>query len=117
MEIVDRKRVGDVSVWAIDGGLDRTTHDEFLAEMQHILDAGEKKAVLDFSRLTYISSLSLATLIRVHHRFKKAGAVLKFANLHTNVVGIIHLTGLDSVFDLHSSINDALRAFGGRKTP
>jgi anti-sigma B factor antagonist len=117
MQIVDRKRIGDVSVWAIDGGLDSTTHDEFLAEMQQILEAGEKKVVLDCSRLSYISSLSLGTFVRMHNRFKKAGAALKFANLQGNVADIVHFTRLDSVFDLYPSIKDALGAFGERKTP
>ena len=116
MQIVDRKRIGDVSVWAIDGGLDATTHDEFLADMQHILDAGEKKVVLDCSRLSYVSSLSLGTFVRVHNRFKKAGAALKFANLQSNVADIIHFARLDDIFDLYPTLDDALRAFG-RKTP
>jgi anti-sigma B factor antagonist len=112
MQIVDRRRVGDVHIWAIDGGLDRSTHEAFMAEMQRILDAGEKKVVLDFTRLTYISSLSLGTLVRTHNRFKKAGAGLKFANLHTNVVDIIHFARLDRVFDLYPTIDKAIAAFG-----
>ncbi len=117
MQIVDRKRVGDVTVWAIDGGLDATTHDEFLVEMQKILEAGEKKVVLDCSRLTYISSLSLGTFVRVHNRFKKAGAGLKFAKLHGNVADIIHFARLDDIFDLYPSLDEAVRAFVGQKTP
>jgi anti-sigma B factor antagonist len=114
MQIIDRKRIGDVTVWAIDGGLDTTTHDEFLAEMQHILSAGEKKVVLDCSHLTYISSLGLGTFVRIHHRFTKAGAGLKFAKLHGNVSDILRFARLDSLFDLYPSVDDALRSFVGQ---
>jgi anti-anti-sigma factor len=112
MQIIERKTRGDVHIWAIDGGIDRSTHDLFLAEMQKILAAGSGKVVLDFSRLTYISSLSLGTLVRVHSRFKKVGAGLKFANLHTNVTDILRFTRLDHVFDLYEDVEAAVRSFG-----
>ena len=115
MQIREQKQVGDVHVWAIDGGIDRTTHDEFISDMQHILNSGAKgtvKVVLDLARLTYISSIGLGTLVRVHNRFKKAGAGLKFANLHTNVGSILHFSHLDRVFDLYPSIDEAVEAFG-----
>jgi len=115
MQIVERKQVGNVHVWAIDGGIDRTTHDEFIADMQRILNSGEKgtvKVVLDLTRLTYISSLGLGTLVRVHNRFNKAGAGLKFANLHTNVGSVLHFSHLDRVFDLYGTVDEAIKAFG-----
>lgn len=111
MQIIERKKVRDVHVWAIDGGLDRTTHDAFVAEMQRILDAGARKVVLDFTRLTYLSSLCLGALVRVHGRFKKAGADLKFANLHTNAVDILRFVRLDRVFDIYDDVDGAVRSF------
>jgi len=115
MQIVERKQLGDVHVWAIDGGIDRTTHDEFISDMQRILNSGEKgivKVVLDLNRLTYISSIGLGTLVRIHNRFQKAGAGLKFANLHTNVGSILHFSHLDRVFDLYPNVEEAVAAFG-----
>ena len=111
MQIIERKTQGDVHIWAIDGGIDRSTHDLFLAEMQKILAAGATKVVLDFSRLTYINSLSLGTLVRVHGRFKKAGASLKFANLHTAIGEILRMSRLNRVFDLYKSVEAAVEAF------
>ena len=111
MQIIQRTKIGQVEVFAIDGGIDRTTHDEFVADMQEIIDAGARQVVLDFSRLTYMNSLSLGTLVRVHQRFKKAGAALKFAELHTNVVAILHFARLDHVFDLYEDIEAAVKSF------
>lgn len=111
MQVIERRQIGDVHVWAIDGGIDRTTHDQFVEEMYRILDAGGKKVVLDFSRLTYISSMSLGTLVRIHSRFKKTGAGLKFADLHTNVGEILHFAHLDRIFDLYKAVDDAVQAF------
>ena len=111
MQVIERRQVGDVHIWAVDGGLDRTTHDQFVEEMYRILEAGEKKVVLDFSRLSYISSMSLGTLVRIHSRFNKEGAALKFANLHTNVGEILHFAHLDRVFDLYGTVDEAVQAF------
>lgn len=114
MQIVERKQAGEVHVYAIDGGIDRSTHDEFVGEMQAILDAaapGGLKIVLDLGRLTYISSLGLGTLLRVHGRFKKAGSAIKFASLHTNVGDILHFAHLDRVFDLYRTVDEAVTSF------
>jgi len=111
MQIIERKQIGDVHVWSIDGGLDHTTHDQFATEMDRILKAGERKVVLDFGRLTYISSVALGTLIRVQARFKKSGASLKFAGLHTNVTEILRFAHLDRVFDLYKNVNEAVATF------
>lgn len=111
MQIVERKQIGDVHVWSIDGGIDRSTYDEFVADMQRIIDLGDRKVVLDLRRLTYISSLGLGILVRIHSRFKKAGASLKFANLQTNVGRILEFAHLDRVFDLYPTVDEAVRAF------
>jgi anti-sigma B factor antagonist len=111
MQIRQRTQIGDVHVWTLDGGIDGTTHDQFMSEMQTILHRGDTKVVLDLKDLTYISSMGLGTLVRVHSRFKAAGARLKFAHLHTAVGKILHLSRLDSVFDLYNTVDDAVRSF------
>jgi anti-sigma B factor antagonist len=117
MQIVERRRVGDVHVWAIDGGIDYTTQEEFLAEMQRVLDAGERRVVLDFHKLSYISSWGLGLLLRVHKRYKNAGADLKFADLHTSVGDVLRLSHLDRVFDLYPTVDDAIRSFAPAGPP
>lgn len=111
MQIRQRRQVGDVHVWTLDGGIDGTTNDLFVNEMQAVLDRGEKKIVLDLKDLSYISSMGLGTLLRVHKRFKAAGTRLKFANLHTTVGTLLRLTHLDSIFDLYNTVDDAVRSF------
>ena len=111
MQIKDQKKVGDVHVWAIDGGVDSTTHDQFVEAMEAILDQGETKVVLDLTDLTYINSMGLGTLVSLHKRFKKAGAALKFANLHTNVGTVLRFAHLDHLFDLYDGVPEAVRAF------
>ncbi|MBN2584889.1 MAG: STAS domain-containing protein [Planctomycetes bacterium] len=111
MQIIERRQIGDVHVWSIDGGLDRTTHDQFVEDMYRILESGARKVVLDFSRLTYISSISLGTLVRVHSHFSKNDASLKFASLHTNVTEILRFAHLDRIFDLYKDVNEAVASF------
>lgn len=114
MKIRERKQHDGVQVYAIDGGIDHTTHDEFIAEMQHIIDTtpkGELKVILDFEHLTFIGSLGLGTLLRLHHRFHAAGGQLKFARLHTNIGRVLQFSRLDRVFDLYPDIESAAASF------
>jgi anti-sigma B factor antagonist len=102
--------VEGVRLLALDGGLDHTNTDEFIEKMYQVLDEGSPCVVLDFERLTYVSSWGLASLVRVHHHYATRGGRIAFANLHTAVATILRLSHLDRLFDLYPTVAKALKA-------
>ena len=102
--------VEGVRLLVLDGGLDHTNTDEFVETMYRMLDEGSPCVVLDFERLSYVSSWGLASLVRVHHHYATRGGRIAFANLHTAVATILRLSHLDRLFDLYPTVHAALAA-------
>jgi len=111
MEIHHRPcEVKGVSLLALDGGLDHTNTDRFVATMDRLLEEDAARLVLDLERLTYVSSWGLAALVRVHHHYAARGGRIAFANLHSAVAGLLHLSHMDRLFDLYDTVQEALEA-------
>ena len=58
----------DVLILRADGGLDSHNSGQFVEDLQRLVEAGARKLVVDCARLGYISSVGIATLIRMHKR-------------------------------------------------
>jgi anti-sigma B factor antagonist len=111
MEIHERPSgVEGVTLLALDGGLDHTNTDAFIQAMYRALDGGASCVVLDLSRLSYISSWGLGSLVRVHHHFAAKEGRIAFANLHSTVATILRISRLDRLFDLYPTVQAALAA-------
>jgi anti-anti-sigma factor len=78
--------------------------------MDALVEEGVKHLVLDLSRLTYASSLGLAALVRVHRHFAGRGGRVAFADLHSGIATILRTVRLDRLFDLHPTVNEAIRS-------
>jgi anti-anti-sigma factor len=74
---------------------------------------GRKKLILDCGQLEYISSMGLGMLVRVHSRMNKLGGDVKLAALQTTVIQIISVVGLNRIFHIYSTVDDAIAALGG----
>jgi anti-sigma B factor antagonist len=102
--------VQGVTLLALDGGLDHTTTALFIAQMDGLLQQGTLRVVLDLGQLSYASSWGLAAMVRVHHHYAARGGRVAFANLHSAMATILRLSHLDRLFDLHTTVEEAVRS-------
>jgi anti-sigma B factor antagonist len=102
--------VQGVTLLALDGGLDHTTTALFIAQMDGLLQQGTLRVVLDLGQLSYASSWGLAAMVRVHHHYAARGGRVAFANLHSAMATILRLSHLDRLFDLHPTVEEAVRS-------
>jgi len=72
------------------------------------LDNGERRILIDFSQTGYIDSSSLGVLIGAHRRLKLRGGALVVVCDNEAIVKTFRITGLDGVFTLVRSLDDAL---------
>jgi anti-anti-sigma factor len=69
------------------------------------------KIVLDLSGVNFMDSAGIGTLALLYSSAQKEHVDFKVAGPSSFVRDLLDLTKLDSVLEIHSSVNDALEAF------
>src|ERR687893_943894 len=106
--ITDRQVNDDTHVVAVTGEIDLFTAPEFKQRISVPIDAGCSNVIVDLRATTFIDSSSLGVLIGAHRRLKLRGGSLVVVCDNEAIVKTFRITGLDGVFSLVSSLDDAL---------
>jgi anti-sigma B factor antagonist len=106
---IDDRPVGDDShVVAVAGEIDLFTAPEFKQRVAAPIDAGRLHVVVDLSATTFIDSSSLGVLIGAHRRLRRQGGALDIVCTSDAIAKTFRITGLDSVFRIVGSLDEAL---------
>ena len=106
--ITDRPHDDSTHVVAVTGEIDLFTAPEFKQRVAEPIDAGRSNVIVDLSATTFIDSSSLGVLIGAHRRLKLRGGSLVVVCDNEAIVKTFKITGLDGVFTLVKSLDDAL---------
>jgi anti-sigma B factor antagonist len=107
-EIDDRRVREGIHVVAVTGEIDLFTAPEFKQHVSEPIDAGISHVVVDLLAATFIDSSSLGVLIGAHRRLKLRGGSLVIVCDSDAIIKTFRITGLDGVFTLVPSLDDAL---------
>jgi anti-sigma B factor antagonist len=107
-DIEDRRVDERTHVGAVRGEIDLFTAPEFKQHVSAPIDAGVPHVVVDLSGTTFIDSSSLGVLIGAHRRLKLRGGSLTIVCENEPIIKTFRITGLDGVFTLVSSLDDAV---------
>ena len=102
---------GDVTVVSIAGRIDTVSAPELEGEINRTIDGGNRKLLLDFSKVTYISSGGLRVLLATAKKLKDPGDRYGLCCLSPDVHKIIRLAGFTSIFSIYGSEGEALAAW------
>ena len=94
----------------LSGEVDLYTAPEFKERMVELIESGKKQIVVDLSKATFIDSTTLGVLVGGVKRLRPAGGSLALVCTDDNITKIFEITGLDRVFPIHASRDDALAA-------
>jgi anti-anti-sigma factor len=103
----------DILAVVVSGSLDESNCNYLLDCMKEEVLEGRKKLILDCSHLTYISSMGLGVLARVHSRMKKVGGDVKLAGVHGTVANLLNIVRFNTLFNLYPTLEEAIAAHGG----
>ena len=106
--IEDRRVSASTHVVAVTGEIDLFTAPEFKARMGRPIEDGIDRLIVDLSATTFIDSSSLGVLIGAHRRLKQRNGSLVVVCDNDTIVKTFKITGLDGVFTLVRSLDDAL---------
>jgi anti-sigma B factor antagonist len=107
-DIADRPAGDDTHVVAVSGEIDLFTAPEFKQRVAAPIDAGRRHVVVDLSATTFIDSSSLGVLIGAHRRLRRQGGSLVIVCTSDAIAKTFRITGLDSVFTIVGSLDEAL---------
>jgi len=110
-ETVGKNR--DIIAVHLSGTLDENNCNYLLECVAEEILAGRKKLILDCGGLEFISSMGLGMLVRVNARMKKLGGDVKLAAVHGAVAQTLSVVGLNRIFEIYSTVDDAMAAHGG----
>ena len=108
---IEEQRHNDVVVCLPEGEININNSPQLRKAFDDIIKRNEKKILVDFSKISYIDSSGLATLIEMHQRLKKIGGKLRFSGMDQKVKNVFEITKLHKLFEIFDTQETALRDF------
>jgi anti-anti-sigma factor len=108
---LETRNLGDVMVVHCEGRIVYREEAVALSNLVEELLEDRSKIVLDLSAVSSIDSAGIGELVLLHTRARARKANLKCASPSPLVRDLLDLTNMDSVLDIHPSMNEALAAF------
>ena len=109
---LDESRHDTALVIAPRGRLDVHSAAAFEQLLLGRIAAGERAIALDCSRLDYINSTGLRTLLRAAKELDRVGGRLLLCALTDNVREVLRLSGFDTFLEIHPDLTSALASRG-----
>ena len=82
---------------------------EFSTNLNKLVASGVKHVVADLSAITLINSSGLGMLVGGLTTMRKSGGTMRFAAIPPNVMSLLEMTRLNTVFDISDSPEAALQ--------
>ena len=95
-------------VLSVNGRIDTSTAPELEKAINREIEGGNRKILLNFSGVTYISSGGLRVLLATAKKLKNPGDKFGLCNLSPEVMKILKLAGFTSIFSIYPTEGEAL---------
>ena len=104
-------------VISLTGEVDLYTAPEFKQQLLDVISEGGKDIVVDFSATTFIDSTTLGVLVGGVKRLRAQDGRLTLVSSDRNITKIFEITGLDRVFTIYPTRDEALAKAGVSSQP
>jgi anti-sigma B factor antagonist len=107
----------DAYVISLAGEVDLYTAPEFKQQLLEVIGSGGKQVVIDFTNTTFIDSTTLGVLVGGVKRLRTNDGQLSLVCSDRNITKIFEITGLDRVFTIFGTRDEALANIGTGAQP
>jgi anti-sigma B factor antagonist len=104
-------------VVAVSGEIDLFTAPELKSAIGEALEAGHSRIVVDLSNTTFLDSTALGVLIGAVKRLRSRDGALTIVNTDPNIAKTFEITGLDQIFTIRPTRDEAVAALDTDSTP
>jgi anti-sigma B factor antagonist len=115
---IKTEELGDGAyVISLAGEVDLYTAPEFKQQLLEVINQGARHVVVDFSDTTFIDSTTLGVLVGGVKRLRTNDGQLSLVCSDRNIKKIFEITGLDRVFTIYPTRNEALEQISSSSRP
>jgi anti-anti-sigma factor len=86
---------------------------EFSAAVTGLLAGGDRKVLIDLSKVTYVDSATIGCLMDLYRQTSAAGGVLRLAGVQKRVETMLTMTGAHNFLKMFPDEASAVQSFGG----
>ena len=90
------------------GDIDLNSSVDFQQALLTLMDKKPKRIVVDLAGVPYMDSSGVASLVKLLSRARKSGSGLYLVRLGDRVRSVFEITRLDTVFDIRTTVEEAL---------
>ncbi len=105
------RMIGEAVIITLTGRIDANTSPDIEQRMLSLVSEGSNKLVADLSRVTFISSAGLKTLLIVLKKTKREQGDLRLSGIQAQVNEVFDITGFTDIFSIHDSAENAAHSF------
>jgi anti-sigma B factor antagonist len=85
---------------------------DFSGAVTGLLAAGDRKVLIDLSRVTYVDSATIGCLMDLYRQTTTAGGVLRLAGVQKRVETMLTMTGAHNFLKMFPDEASAVQSFG-----
>ena len=107
MDITEDKK-NNIVILGLRGNLNVMTANLLEEKFTALIDRGERRLVVDFSQLDYISSAGLRVFLIAAKKLKSVQGKIVLSSLNAQIKEIFDISGFSSIFPMFNSREDAI---------
>lgn len=105
------KNVEDIKVIKVVGELDALVAPKLKERITKLVEMDTLKFIIDFEELVHINSLAMGILRGKLRVVKEMGGDIKLIKLNENIKTIFEMIGLDEIFEIYETEDEAVESF------
>lgn len=111
MDIKTENTDGITVLFIREDRLDANNSESLKAEFHKLFETGAKDMIIDLKEVLFIDSSGLGALVSGYKSSSVLHGSLKLSNLQSQVKSMFELTRLHRVFDIFTTVDDALQSY------
>lgn len=106
---IDQK--DNLIVCHVDGEVDVNSSPDLKKSFDKLIAKKTPKIVINFTKVTYVDSSGLATLVEIFKNMKAYGGRMRLVSLAPKIKSIFEITKLDKLFEIMADESEAISTF------
>lgn len=95
----------------VDGEVDINTSPDIKKSFDKLISSKTPKIVINLSKVTYVDSSGLATLVEILKNMRAYGGRLRLTNMSGKIKSLFEITKLEKLFEIIADEDEAISTF------